>query len=1265
MGVSGLWQLLEPVGLRISIEALQNKRLAVDASMWLFQFVRAMRDERGEMLRNAHVIGFFRRICKLLFHRIRPVFIFDGSTPALKQQTVATRRRRREQQSARVNRLAEKLLLNQLKQSALGKVTEAQLRKAAAGRGRGRGRGGRGAGRGALANAEQGREEQREQELAGVGDGGGGTAATAVAAGGAEPAPAQAVVPPVARVSAMRQPVRGQRKTSAPGLTAAAAAAARALDAEEGPSTSAAAAAAAAASTAADELLAAQLAAEQWDEEEAAAALAASAAAAAAGGGTGPAPELPSVFATRSEQRQLERVRRRAEQGSGGEESSGEEDELEIVLPEDGQLDPAVMSTLPPSVVLDLMMKMRERRQAENRQEFEARRAAPAAFSSFQMQTYLVGTRFRQQVSEVKDAMNASAAGGSAARRIAGEAGREYVLHKEPELLQTEAAAAAAAAAGGGSQDHAARPGAEGAAAPAGMAQRQQAPGAALTTAAGAAAAAAPAALLPGLPGKALDISFDVELEEGGSDEDLGWEDVEQDSPGRAEQQRQQQGAAPQHWRQRAAQRQKYWSLSHGFQMGRKLATWGEGDAEEGGEPGPPAADGGAADGGGGTTPGARKGLIGRSPPSRSPLKPVPEDEDGQLQEAIRRSLEDSTPGKGGIAAAEGQARAAAAGGEEEEEMDWEDADDAAAAEQVLAQAAAPVSATTAVAAAAALGGFTAAELEELAPLEEEEESDQPTQDMYQDCMELLQMFGLPYIIAPQEAEAQCAWLDYNGLVDGVVTDDNDVFLFGARRVYRHIFESKKYVEEYRSEDVAAELGVGRAELARLAQLLGGDYCEGVAGVGIVNAMEIVHAFPGPEGLRRFRQWLDAPDEELVELARGKAGRPGAGAAAKPPRGAKKRRHGRGPGGAGGEGNKEDEGEDDEEEQELGGLAGIAEADLPEHLRGLTAQELREADPEAASAAARLAAFKRTHRGVRRSWDPPASFPSAAVDQAYAEPKVDASKEKFTFGRPDVELLRQFCQSRLGWTRQQADDLLLPVAKAYDQRQSQLTLDSFLTKRERFAKIRSKRLQKAVTGVAGGEREELMLREGEEGAPAGSSASKGRKRRAAGSAAAGAAAADSQEKGAGAEGDVQQQQEQQQQEQQEGSGRPSTAKRQRRPEAGGGSGRGPGGRGRGRGGRGQSRGRGRGRGPGVLDGDTGSGGSALPPAAQQAQQEPPPEQQQHEHQQGQQQDHPQAMAPPGGSPGHPDGRGSSSQPARRQPSRGRRAVALLPAPDDA
>lgn len=64
MGVQGLWQLLEPVGRRVNIETISNKRLAVDASIWLYQFMRAMRDERGEMLPNAHLIGFFRRICR-------------------------------------------------------------------------------------------------------------------------------------------------------------------------------------------------------------------------------------------------------------------------------------------------------------------------------------------------------------------------------------------------------------------------------------------------------------------------------------------------------------------------------------------------------------------------------------------------------------------------------------------------------------------------------------------------------------------------------------------------------------------------------------------------------------------------------------------------------------------------------------------------------------------------------------------------------------------------------------------------------------------------------------------------------------------------------------------------------------------------------------------------------------------------------------------------------------------------------------------------
>jgi len=47
-----------------------------------------MRDKDGRALVNAHVLGFLRRICKLLFYGIKPVFMFDGGAPTLKRMTI-------------------------------------------------------------------------------------------------------------------------------------------------------------------------------------------------------------------------------------------------------------------------------------------------------------------------------------------------------------------------------------------------------------------------------------------------------------------------------------------------------------------------------------------------------------------------------------------------------------------------------------------------------------------------------------------------------------------------------------------------------------------------------------------------------------------------------------------------------------------------------------------------------------------------------------------------------------------------------------------------------------------------------------------------------------------------------------------------------------------------------------------------------------------------------------------------------------------------
>lgn len=60
----GCGRLLPPATAAAAHPGCPPLPLAADASIWLFQFIQAMRDERGELIRNAHVLGFFRRITK-------------------------------------------------------------------------------------------------------------------------------------------------------------------------------------------------------------------------------------------------------------------------------------------------------------------------------------------------------------------------------------------------------------------------------------------------------------------------------------------------------------------------------------------------------------------------------------------------------------------------------------------------------------------------------------------------------------------------------------------------------------------------------------------------------------------------------------------------------------------------------------------------------------------------------------------------------------------------------------------------------------------------------------------------------------------------------------------------------------------------------------------------------------------------------------------------------------------------------------------------
>ncbi|KAF8262103.1 hypothetical protein EI94DRAFT_1886778 [Lactarius quietus] len=139
----------------------------------------------------------------------------------------------------------------------------------------------------------------------------------------------------------------------------------------------------------------------------------------------------------------------------------------------------------------------------------------------------------------------------------------------------------------------------------------------------------------------------------------------------------------------------------------------------------------------------------------------------------------------------------------------------------------------------------------------------------------LLRLFGIPYITAPMEAEAQCAALVELGLVEGIITDDSDVFLFGGARVYKNMFNQSKTVECFFLTDFARELGLDRERLVQLAYLLGSDYVEGLPGVGPVVAMELLKEFSGNDCLHQFKDWWqrvqsgrDKPEESKTKFRR-------------------------------------------------------------------------------------------------------------------------------------------------------------------------------------------------------------------------------------------------------------------------------------------------------------------------------------------------------------------------------------------------------------
>ncbi|KAI9228251.1 MAG: PIN domain-like protein [Piptocephalis tieghemiana] len=105
MGISGLAKVIAdnaPQAIRKEeIKSYFGRKVAIDASMSIYQFLIAVRSE-GQMLQNdegettSHLMGIFYRTIRMVEYGIKPLYVFDGKPPQLKSKELSKRLERRE-----------------------------------------------------------------------------------------------------------------------------------------------------------------------------------------------------------------------------------------------------------------------------------------------------------------------------------------------------------------------------------------------------------------------------------------------------------------------------------------------------------------------------------------------------------------------------------------------------------------------------------------------------------------------------------------------------------------------------------------------------------------------------------------------------------------------------------------------------------------------------------------------------------------------------------------------------------------------------------------------------------------------------------------------------------------------------------------------------------------------------------------------------------------------------------------------------------------
>lgn len=137
---------------------------------------------------------------------------------------------------------------------------------------------------------------------------------------------------------------------------------------------------------------------------------------------------------------------------------------------------------------------------------------------------------------------------------------------------------------------------------------------------------------------------------------------------------------------------------------------------------------------------------------------------------------------------------------------------------------------------------------------------------MVDDAKRLLTSMGIAWIEAPSEGEAQAAHMSCSESVWGVVSQDYDSLLFGARRLVRNLNLSGRrklpgretYIEiepeQIDLDELLQGLQITRAQLVDIGILIGTDFNpDGFKGIGPVKALRLIKQYKKLEEIQAIQ----------------------------------------------------------------------------------------------------------------------------------------------------------------------------------------------------------------------------------------------------------------------------------------------------------------------------------------------------------------------------------------------------------------------------